>query len=250
MPLIHCATISEINWQPAEAAPLQVTAGVHVWRLHLAGTYALTPLNNGLLNTAEQQRAISYHQDKDRRRFVLSRAALRCVLSRYTGIAAAGIVFATGSNKKPYLPGSPIPLHYNVAHAGEYVLIAVSDMAVGVDTEYISPAFDHADIVETSFSAEEREAVTENAAPKRTFFQCWTRKEALLKATGKGMDDGLPLVPSLDGNYEVDAHIIGADSDWNVLSFATSAHDIGCVACNAGMAAPLFFDAQHILSAK
>ncbi len=85
-----------------------------------------------------------------------------------------------GENGKPYLKNSQT--HYNIAHSGNYVVMAVSDVEVGVDIERIDE--EALDAARICFTPLECNLVKENHTDK--FFEIWTAKESIMKATGRG----------------------------------------------------------------
>ncbi len=78
---------------------------------------------------------------------------------------------------------------FNISHAGTYVLVAFSTHEVGVDIERVVP-FD-VQTIRTYFHPEEAEYILHSTNSNSAFFKLWTRKEAYLKAIGKGIVDGL-----------------------------------------------------------
>lgn len=88
---------------------------------------------------------------------------------------------------KPYLPGD---IHFNISHAGDWVLCAMSnDSRVGVDVEEVREVR----IAEFSeiFTRAELNYIYSAADDLQAFYTCWTRKEAVIKADGRGLN--LPL---------------------------------------------------------
>jgi 4'-phosphopantetheinyl transferase len=113
-------------------------------------------------------------------------------LSRYTALAANRLRFGYGLNGKPYLAseGTDGGLRFNLSHAEELALIGVTrDVEIGVDLEYRRVLDDLDGLARTSFAPREREMLF--ALPEsqwiEAFYNCWTRKEAFIKAIGDGM---------------------------------------------------------------
>ena len=79
----------------------------------------------------------------------------------------------------------------------------------------------------------------------RAFYTLWTRKEALVKATGKGVDDDFTRVPAADGQHLVDPAALGSAGYWQVHSFVVAEHYLGAVAhaeTTAGISKLLFYE--------
>jgi 4'-phosphopantetheinyl transferase len=152
---------------------------VHVWSLDLERPES----DAGVLSEDELMRAAAFKVEDGRRRFVVTRAALRSVLGGYLGVDPAQLRFGTGAQGKPRLD-SDSPLRFNVSHSGKAGLIAVArDTEVGVDVEEIRPRKDLAGVARRVFTQAEREAIDSEDA----FYRHWTAKEAFVKATGRGI---------------------------------------------------------------
>ena len=121
---------------------------------------------------------------------------MRQVLAAYLEVAPDQLEFDYGVRGKPALrarPGSNW-LRFNVAHSEELALVGVANGSdLGIDVEYARPMPDALSIAEHYFSLPERTALrsAEGETRQHTFFTYWTRKEAVLKATGDGLS--LPL---------------------------------------------------------
>ncbi|MFY9552972.1 MAG: 4'-phosphopantetheinyl transferase superfamily protein [Thermoanaerobaculia bacterium] len=170
---------------------------VRLWSVDLDCSPERLPALLECLSSDERARAERFRFDRDRRRFVAGRAALRRVLGDTVGIPASQIAFEYGPYGKPALASpSGAGVEFNVSHCEEQALIAVaSGRRVGVDLELVSSetAEERMRIAERFFSAAEVAAL--RALPGRlqgeAFFACWTRKEAYIKARGEGLS--MPL---------------------------------------------------------
>ena len=238
MPFITCQHINRITVL-AYPANYQLDNDVHVWCISISANLALLSLAGELLSPDEHQRAARYHHDRDRERFIVSRVALRQLLGKYLELAPAHVRFMTGDNKKPYVVAN-IPLYYNVAHAGDRILIAVSDHIAGVDVEHITRDIAIDDIAQTCCSAAEQQHINPATDKPRAFYQLWTRKEALLKATGKGIDDDMVHVPAMDGIHNATTAYTGATADMNVSGFDIGHDYIGSVATPVNITISVF----------
>lgn len=157
-----------------------------------------------LLSAGERQRAARFAFDRDRRRYIAARALLRRLLGERLGERPEAIEFVYGRRGKPALAprfaGSG--LHFNLSHCDDVAVYAFARAReVGVDIEKVRPIPDADEIAKRFFSRRENLAYRALAAADRGpgFFNCWTRKEAFIKAHGSGLS--LPLdkfVVSLD----------------------------------------------------
>jgi len=148
-----------------------------------------------VLDPDELERAARYRRPADRVRFAATRSALRELLGDRLGVDPASLRLTTGRHGRPELAHPHGGLSFNVSHAGEHALIAISQKRrVGVDIERIDPGLDWRALVDLVCTADEqRRWITGPATPlqREQFFRCWTAKEALLKAVGLGIADGL-----------------------------------------------------------
>lgn len=102
----------------------------------------------------------------------------------------------TGKPHLTYRDGSPLPLHVSVAHAAKTALVAAAGHGpIGVDVEHVEPRRPLVALARRFFSPAEAAAVESAATDSRValFHQLWTRKEAVLKATGAGLRGGLSV---------------------------------------------------------
>lgn len=149
--------------------------------------------------------------EKDRLRYAVSHAALREILALYAGRAPGQLLFQEEANGKPAL--DPPAVSFNLTHSGDLALVAVAPAGrIGVDIEQLRPVADADAIAERLFTPEEREAAARGGAAE--FFRIWTRKEALVKASG----EGLGAMPE------------GAPGLWTVQSFVPAANYIAAAA--------------------
>jgi 4'-phosphopantetheinyl transferase len=142
-----------------------------------------------LLTTAERARADRYRFFDDRRRSIVARAATRRFVGRYLSTDPAALVIDEEKFGKPVLRGCDI--EFNASHSGDLVALAVAkDTAVGIDVERRRKLTDTLALSRRYFSAEEVAIVEHAADVGDAFFAIWTAKEAIVKASGKGIGTG------------------------------------------------------------
>lgn len=136
-----------------------------------------------LLSEAEHARIAALRRPEDRLRSLIGRAAARLILARRLRVGPRAVIFQEGPHGKPELDPQRHPgTHFNIAHSGEWVLLAVADSPVGVDIEHC--ATDATDpLLQACFT--EREQARIHSA--RDAIAQWTAKEAVLKAGGYGL---------------------------------------------------------------
>jgi len=184
------------SWESPAAPPALLPDEVHVWRVPLDDLLPGVPGLLPLLSDDERVRARRFVFDVHRHRFVAGRGVLRLLLGGYLALPPEQLAFDYGAQGKPTLltaTGTP-PLRFNVSHSHAMALLAFSrGRTVGVDIEQVSA--DRATVaIAQRFFAPEEVAVFE-ALPEHqwveAFFNAWTRKEAYMKADGRGLALGL-----------------------------------------------------------
>jgi 4'-phosphopantetheinyl transferase len=169
---------------------------LHVWQVSLLQSPECVAELAQTLSPDEWARAERFHFERHRRRFIVGRGVLRKLLAGYLCTPAGEIVFSYAARGKPFLPASinSSDLRFNLAHAHEMALFAFTcQREVGIDIEHIQPLADAGAIAKRFFAAGEYQAWSELPQDQRLvgFFNCWTRKEAYIKAIGDGLSKPL-----------------------------------------------------------
>jgi 4'-phosphopantetheinyl transferase len=169
---------------------------IHVWRVFLQETASCLQSLQQNLSADELNRLERYYFQKDREQFIVSRGALRAILSRYLDINPRTLNFAYNLYGKPFLdcPLAKNTLCFNLSHSHGVALIAITENRdIGIDIECIRKNLPYQEIAERFFSPLEKTVL--RSLPEhlqhQAFFTCWTRKEAYIKAVGKGLS--IPL---------------------------------------------------------
>jgi 4'-phosphopantetheinyl transferase len=168
-------------------------ATVHAWWIDTdaVGPDRLARLSD-LLSDDEHERLGRYRFSRDRRRFLARRGVLRELLGGRLGVDPARLRFAYSRFGKPSVVGAD--LRFNLAHSrGLALYVAAWGRDVGCDVERRDPALASSATAERLFSRAEARALRglDPARRVEAFFNCWTRKEAYVKARGCGLS--LPL---------------------------------------------------------
>jgi len=169
---------------------------VHVWRVRLCQPEPVIRRLRTFLSHDESLRAERFRFKRDRNSFVITRGALRTILSSYLDVEPNELVFAYGPKGKPRLAfmRKNYRLNFNVSHSHELALVAIANgLEVGIDIERIREDFATDQIATQFFSSQELSSFRNVTGGKRAefFFDCWTRKEAYIKAEGQGLS--IPL---------------------------------------------------------
>lgn len=191
---VEPADPEELDWERAPAQVRAVREEVHVWRTSCRLSAGEILTLRRLLSVDELERAGRFHFARDRDHYTVARAVLRVILGRYTGLPPASLRFKYNSFGKPSLDGCEGGVRFNLSHSGGLALYAVAlGREVGVDVEQLKDEMDCGGVAEQFFSPSEVAALRSlpTEGQKRAFFDCWTRKEAYIKARGEGLS--LPL---------------------------------------------------------
>jgi 4'-phosphopantetheinyl transferase len=170
---------------------------VHVWKMDISERHTEAEGLFEVLDDAERERASRFHFQQDRSRFVVARGTLRRLLGRYLLRPPQELRFSYGFFGKPSLApelARERDVRFNVSHSNDQVLLAFSySREVGIDVERIRPEVNIEEIGSRFFSRKEVKEL--RALPpsirREAFFHCWSRKEAFIKAVGKGLS--MPL---------------------------------------------------------
>jgi 4'-phosphopantetheinyl transferase len=192
------------NWAPVPLCLALPDDEIHVWRASLDRSVGAIQQLAATLSADELTRAGQFYSSQLRLRYVAGRGLLRAILSRYLNVPPGAIRFRYGAHGKPALAAeeaSATTLHFNLSHAQGMVVYAVARRAVGIDVEYRHRHVEVRRLARRFFAPAEQAAVAA-APPARVndlFFQIWTRKEAFIKATGKGLAQPLQTFDVLSG---------------------------------------------------
>lgn len=240
--------IPKVEWAVASKPPVLSGEDVHIWRIGLCDLADASPRLNELLSEDERKRASKYHFEKDCRSFVIRRAVLRIILGLYSGEKAEDLQFTYNNFDKPELKAK-LPIRFNATSSEDLGIVAIAlDARIGIDVEFIDDAFPKLELAERYFSADEVRALRYLQPELQTaaFFDCWTKKEAYVKAIGEGMSHPLPeLAISSDkqGQFSVNA-ISDGTADWCVTSFKPQQNYIASIAYEGGRRAVSHFSWQ------
>lgn len=184
----------------------------------------------GLLSAAEGRRASRFAFARDRRRFVIARARLRELLGVRLGVRPESVELAYGTCGKPALarPFAGAGLRFNLSHRDDVAVYAFSrEGEIGIDVEAVREVEDADRIAACVFSRHENEAyrALDRADRPLGFFNCWTRKEAFVKATGDGLSHPLggfdvSLAPGEPARILRVNETSGDDCGWRMESFS------------------------------
>lgn len=167
--------------------------GVELWLVEGTGTEVERSALHNLLSEDERARAARFKVEHARRAFVVSRGFLRTILGNALGCAPRIVRLGEGPHGKPFLTGAHAGsgIEFNVSHSGDLFLYALSrGRTLGVDVERKKEERELEKLAQRYFAPAEARLLLEQATPEErldSFYRCWTRKEAYLKAKGTGL---------------------------------------------------------------
>ncbi|MDH2387779.1 4'-phosphopantetheinyl transferase superfamily protein [Streptomyces sp. HNM0663] len=190
------------TYTPVE--PARPLPGVElVWSGLAADHRAHALAHRHVLDAEETARLTAFVRDRDRDTYAVAHVALRELLGERLGLPPREVPLARlpcvscgGPHGRPHVPGDPV--HFSLSHAHDAVLIAIAEQAVGIDVEALPAPATALDVAAQLHSAERTELrslgrLDRSAELAAAFARCWTRKEALLKAKGVGLNEELTL---------------------------------------------------------
>lgn len=174
----------------------QIDSGqVHLWLAYLGeiADARLLAEYRLLLSEEEQQKQMRFHFERDRHRYLVSRAMQRTILSKYVDIAPRAWRFTFNDYGRPSIadehPGAR-GIEFNMSHTDGLVVMGVTrERSIGVDVENVRTREADIEIADRYFAPEEvleLRALTDEKQKQR-FFEYWTLKESYIKARGMGL---------------------------------------------------------------
>lgn len=168
-------------------------ADINLWQGEIAATEADYPYHWQILDPAEQRHANAFKNEPLRRRYVEIHAQLRIVLAGAVNTTPEQLRIHNAEYGKPYLVDYP-DLAFNLSHTGNKMVVAIAhNCDLGVDIEQCKPRKNLAALVDKCFAEEEKSYWQQLPESQQTqaFYHFWVRKEAFVKATGRGIALGL-----------------------------------------------------------
>lgn len=246
-------TMEMNQWRPAPANWHISDGELHIWSFPLDQPKAHREQLWQTLAPDEKERAGRFYFDKDRFRYSVSRGVLRVLLGNYLTLRPKEVQFCYGEHGKPELAKrherNGRLLRFNLSHSAGLGLAAfIWNRAIGVDVEQVRPLEDGANIAKHYFSAAENSVFFRLPFEKQpqAFFECWTRKEAFIKAIGEGLT--YPL-----RNFDVtlgpgaEAELVSVEgskqsaAQWRMLSLQPAPGYTAAVVAANGAWRPLYF---------
>jgi 4'-phosphopantetheinyl transferase len=224
------------GWDAPPSSPALAGDEVQLWLFDLDLPPDDAGRLDGLLTVDERERARGFKFERHRCRYVVGRARLRQILSRYGAGDPASLLLREGPQGKPELAGWPAAaaISFNLAHSGHLALCAVACGArVGVDVELIRqervPQWDR--IARRYFGRAEIRHLFEVTNEERyaEFLRIWTLKEACLKAAGTGLTADLARVDVARVLGRPGGIVLASDELWRCFELRPAQGAVGAL---------------------
>jgi len=169
---------------------------VHIWQVSphiILDEKQLISLKK-LLPQDELKKIEKYRFEKGKRSALITRVLARLVLAKYENVLPQSLSFTRSELGKPELQGSLQSLRFNLSHNDNLIICAVClAHNIGCDVENVDRNIGVVDIATRFFSPSEGVDIVKHPIENQSkrFFEIWTLKEAFVKATGKGISQGL-----------------------------------------------------------
>lgn len=150
------------------------------------------------VSAQRQEKIQKLKQKKDKIRSLGAELLLQYAL-KLEGVEEYEVAYSEGG--KPYLQDKSFGLQewqlpwFNLSHAGNYAVCAVSDKEIGIDIEKMRDNIKVTDLAKRFFSKEEQQAILDCPAEQKLelFTKIWTAKESYFKYTGEGLTRDLGM---------------------------------------------------------
>ncbi len=193
------------------------------------------------LSSGELKRADTFHFKKDSRRYIYAHATLRLLLSQYSRTHPQRLDFLLNPAGKPSLTSYP-SIRFNLSRTKDMVAIAVAlDHDVGVDIEKCVPLENLNNVAKKIMTGHEFDSFNALGEVERLsfFYKCWVRKEAVVKAWGKGIDDNLDKLDVMGediccGAKKTTIYDEYWKKEWTIRDFIIADGCVGAVCAEGG----------------
>lgn len=229
---------------------------VHIWKFDLEAHPEMRTECLKVLSEDERKKADQFKFNLHADRYILSRGILRYLLGRYLQMPSSQVQIEYNAFGKPYCSGKVV--FFNASHSENLLIVGISKSGdLGVDMEFMNRNMEEMLIANRFFSAAEIQQfnILEASGKMEAFYSCWTKKEAYIKAKGKGLS--IPLHSfTVDIAFQAKSCLQSSEhpedegSSFCFYSFFPCEQVIACLATPTDDLILKFFDGSHILHEK
>lgn len=214
------------------------TDPIHIWHIPLSDVNLPTQSNN-ILSKTEEERANRIRIPEARDQYVKTRSAMRMILAMYLKQPPENIDFGYSDYQKPYVLDNPYGIEFNITHSSTYALCVIAqNRFVGIDIEKVKPLNDLEQLVTNIFTSDELYDFTKKSHDEKLlyFYRAWSRKEAFVKAQGKGFfhpvnELDLASLSSEEQSTLILPDIAGENCHWTFNDFSIKSNKEQYQAC-------------------
>lgn len=226
------------------------TGRIDLWCTYISdiGDDTIWPRYDALISEDERARQGRFRFARDRRRYLVTRAMARTVLSRYAAVRPQDWTFSTGPHGRPAISAAQAlpPLEFNISHSADVVMLGItSNRALGIDVENVEAREADIDGLDRYFAPEESAGLLSlpASARRRRFFDLWTLKESYIKARGMGL--AIPLdhfrfeLPGEQGlMLRMKAELDDSPQRWRLWQLPLRPHYLAAICAERGGESP------------
>jgi len=217
---------------------------IHIWSTAIDERYGKL-LAHSFLSVNEKRNAAIYAYDIDTYLFSVRHNLLRIILGDYLNCDPGKIKFNSNHYQKPHIAHPNTTIQFNISSSSNrFVAAFCQQHTIGVDIELIRQIEDIPQLVNDYFTKEECDWI--NSQPddlmKPAFFQIWSKKEALVKAIGKGLNIELKKI-----NVLSDTTIVNGERMWYLIPLTLFDDCAGAIAINNSNVKLSFYNTSDLL---
>lgn len=237
---IYCDQIKVLDWSKDIQTNLDDT--VQVYRALLVDNQDKIASCSQYLSSEEIMRSKQFRNKIDSDRFIVGRAMVKHMAAKILNKDIQSLEIMYSETNKPIFDNE-INFQFNLSHSGNYVVLAICKRCdIGIDIEYCNNDFRFRPILDYCMSQKEQFVIIQDENPLNAFLMYWTRKEAILKATGVGILESLNTFSCLNGINFIPGFLTGITSQWMIRSFYIDKNYIVSLAHDSSLNKLSFFE--------
>ena len=177
---------------------------------------------SSLLSHAERQQGERFRFSIHRNRYLATRCFERTVLGRALKIDPESVRIERTPLGKPFVRDSEV--RYSLSHSENVAVIALATREVGVDIEHLRELPDADELASRMFPLQDAELIVRLPQPRQStrFLQQWVLREAVLKATGEGLQGRMRMADLTIRHFKPEMAVESQGQRWRLFSFAPS----------------------------
>ena len=217
---------------------------IHIWSATIDERYGKL-LTQSFLSVNEKRNAARYAYDIDTFLFSIRHNLLRIILGEYLNCDPAKIKFNSNHYQKQHIAYPNTLIQFNISSSSNrFVAAFCHQHTIGVDIELIRQIDEIPQLINDYFTKEENDWINSQPENMRTseFFQIWSKKEALVKANGKGLNIELNKM-----NVLSDTTIVNGERMWHLVPLNLFDDCAGAIAINKSNVKLSFYNTSDLL---